>query len=155
MRWVSSGALPWVGSLVGLGPGWHICCPGETPQTSKTSNLKNLLDPIYRLDHDDLDFGRCLHLTSNDQYDWTPRQLWWEFERPTGHWTVLMTLFNDDDSDFQGAPVGSADEPGLPVQEETDQRGQTNKAVGTWRPTGDFLISALVWWWLDWLNRTP
>ena len=60
-----------------------------------------------------------------------------------------MALFNDGDSDFQGAPVGSADEPGLPVQEKADQRGQTNKAVGTWRPTGHFVISDLVWWWLD------
>ena len=56
-----------------------------------------------------------------------------------------MTLFNDGDSDFQGAPVGSADEPGLPVQEEADQRGQTNKAVGTWRPAGDFVMTDLVW----------
>ena len=50
-----------------------------------------------------------------------------------------MTLFNDGDSDFQGAPVGSADEPGLPVQAETDQCCQTDQGMGTWRPTGKFL----------------
>ena len=53
-----------------------------------------------------------------------------------------MTLFND--SDFQGAPLGGADEPGLPVQEEADQRGQTDKAVGTWGSAGDVVIISLV-----------
>ena len=62
-----------------------------------------------------------------------------------------MTLFNDGDSDFQGAPVGSADEPGLPVQEEADQRGQTNKAVGTWRPAGDFVLLWVIWFGDDWI----
>ena len=59
----------------------------------------------------------------------------------SGHWTLLMTLFND--SDFQGAPVGGADEPGLPVQEEADQRGQTDKTVGTWGSAGDFVIRTI------------
>ena len=40
--------------------------------------------------------------------------------------------------------MGGADEPGVPLQEETDQRGQTDKAMGTWRPTGDLLISGVV-----------
>ena len=113
-EWVCSGALPWVGSLAGLGPGWHICCPGETPQTCKTSNLKNL-DRIYSLDLDDLDFDCYLHLTSDGQYEYELNSMSamvgrWEFKPPTldtGHfwwpfsmipiskvplWAVLMSL---------------------------------------------------------------
>ena len=54
-------------------------------------------------------------------------------------------LFNDGDSYyFQGAPVGGADESGVPVQEEADQCCQTDKAMGSWRPTGDLVTSGLV-----------
>ena len=55
-----------------------------------------------------------------------------------------MIFFNDGDLNLQGAPVGGADEPGLPVQEKADQRGQTDKAVGTWRSSGEVVINGLV-----------
>ena len=50
--------------------------------------------------------------------------------------------------------MGGADEPGLPVQEKADQRGQTDKAVGTWGPAGDVLISGLrvVWFGDYWIG---
>ena len=50
-------------------------------------------------------------------------------------------IYDDLDLDSEGASVGSADEPGLPVQEEVDQRCQTDKAMGSWRPTGDLVTS--------------
>ena len=65
----------------------------------------------------------------------------------TTHWTlgtVFMALFNDNDFNFEGAFVGGAYEPGLPVQEKADQRGQTNKTVGTWGSAG-LVMSGLVW----------
>ena len=41
--------------------------------------------------------------------------------------------------------MGAADEPGVPVQEEADQCCQTDKAMGSWRPTGDLVMIGLVW----------
>ena len=67
------------------------------------------------------------------------------FKRPTGQFTDLFQFdfFSDGDSCFPGAPMGGADEPGLLVQEETDERGQTDQAMGTWRPAGGFKWSAM------------
>ena len=39
-----------------------------------------------------------------------------------------------------GAPVGGADDPGVPVQEEGSQGGQTYQGLGAGRPSGDFNI---------------
>ena len=55
--------------------------------------------------------------------------------------------------------MGSVDEPGLLVQEEVDQRRQTEQAVGSRGPTGDLLVisglgrAGLVWLGWSGLNK--
>ena len=71
------------------------------------------------------------------------------FKRPTEQFTDLFQFdfFSDGDSCFPGAPMGGADEPGLLVQEETDERGQTDQAMGTWRSAGGLVIrnASVIW----------